>query len=204
MARFRLEAQSSLGPSAGRGFAGVAGDDIGVRLSLRRQLGLACVMARKGQRDQLSRTVREAFGLTLPMSPARVTAGSVAFVWAGPDHWLAVADDEDAMTFEARLRSALASCASICGQSDGRAVVRISGPKARDALAKGVPIDLHPREFGPGQAAVTIAGHIGIHLWQIDAVPTYDIAVFRSFAPALWQWLIESSEELGLAVTEHG
>jgi heterotetrameric sarcosine oxidase gamma subunit len=67
-----------------------------------------------------------------------------------------------------------------------------------------VPIDLHPREFAPGHAAVTLAGHIGIHLWQVDAVPSYDIAVFRSLAAALWQWLAESSQEFGLAVTEQG
>jgi sarcosine oxidase subunit gamma len=174
----------------------------GVMLAARPRVSLASVMARKGRREVLVQGVRDVFGLALPLSPGSVSDGATGFVWAGPGHWLAVAENDDALTFEARLRARLADCASICGQSDGRSVIRIAGQHARDTLAKLVPIDLHPREFGPGHAAVTLAGHIGIHVWQIDAVPSYDIAVFRSLAAALWQSLIDSALEFGLAVVE--
>jgi methylglutamate dehydrogenase subunit D len=200
--KYHLDAQAIPGSSVGRSHNDAASADAGVTLAWRSQVSLASLMARKGQRDVVSRNVREAFGLSLPVSPMYVTDGSTAFVWAGPGHWLAVAESDDSLTFEASLRARLHDCASICGQSDGRAIIRISGPNARDALAKIVPIDLHPREFGPGHAAVTLAGHMGVHLWQIDAVPSYDIAVFRSLAAALWQWLIDSSLEFGIAVIE--
>ena len=203
MHKYRLDPQTSPGPTVFRGHADSARAKAGVTLAARPRVSLASVMARKGQHDALSLNVREAFGLNLPVSPMGVTDGSTAFVWAGPGHWLAVAENDDPLTFEARLRARLQSCASICGLSDGRSIIRICGPNARDALAKIVPIDLHPREFAPGHAAVTLAGHIGIHLWQIDAIPSYDIVMFRSFAAALWQSLIESSEEFGLAVIEH-
>jgi methylglutamate dehydrogenase subunit D len=201
--KYRLDPQTSPGLTVFRGHDGTARAKAGVTLAGRPRVGLASVMARKGQHDAVLLNVREAFGLILPVSPMCVTDGSTAFVWAGPGHWLAVADD-DPLTFEARLRARVQNCASICGQSDGRSIIRICGPNARDALAKIVPIDLHPREFGPGHAAVTLAGHIGIHLWQIDAIPSYDIVMFRSLAAALWQSLIESSEEFGLAVIAHG
>jgi sarcosine oxidase subunit gamma len=161
-------------------------------------------MARNGQHDVVAQKVRQAFGLTLPVSPMCVTDGSLAFVWAGPGHWVAVADNDDASMFEARLRAHLPNCASICGQSDGRSIIRISGPRARDALAKLVPIDLHPREFGPGYAAATVAGHIGIHFWQIDVVPSYEIAVSRSLAAAMWQGLVDASAEFGIALIKQG
>jgi heterotetrameric sarcosine oxidase gamma subunit len=202
--KYRLDPQTIPAPLVGPGHDDAARADAGVTLAWRPRVSLASVMARKGQCDVVSQNVRAAFRLSLPVSPRYVTDGSTAFVWAGPGHWLAVADNEDALAFEARLRARLPGCASICGQSDGRSIIRVCGPSARDALAKTVPIDLHPREFGPGHAAVTLAGHIGIHLWQIDAVPSYEIAVFRSFAAALWQWLVESSQEFGLAVIEQG
>lgn len=202
MPRYRLDPQTSPGLTVFRGPDETFRAKAGVTLAGRPRVSLASVMARKGQHDAVLQIVREAFGLSLPDSPMCVSDGSTAFVWAGPGHWLAVADHGDAPALEARLRARLRGCASICGQSDGRSIIRICGPNARDALAKLVPIDLHPRAFGPGHAAVTLAGHIGVHLWQIDAAPSYDIAVFRSFAAALWQWLIDASEEFGLAVIE--
>jgi sarcosine oxidase subunit gamma len=104
---------------------------------------------------------------------------------------------EQGHRFEATLRECFAGLASVCDQSDGRCVIRISGPSARDVLAKGIPLDLHPRVFGPGQAAVTLAAHIGVHIWQIDDMPTYEIAVFRGFAGSFWHWLMESAAEFG-------
>jgi sarcosine oxidase subunit gamma len=77
----------------------------------------------------------------------------------------------------------------VSDQSDGRGVFRVSGRGAREALAKGVPIDLHPRAFTTGDAAVTLAAHIPIHVWQVDALPTYEIAVARSLATSFLDWL---------------
>ena len=39
-------------------------------------------------------------------------------------------------------------------QSDSRLVLRLSGPRVRDVLAKGVPVDLHPKAFKPGDVAM--------------------------------------------------
>ena len=44
----------------------------------------------------------------------------------------------------------LAAHAAIVDQSHGRTILRVTGPKVRDALAKGVPVDLHPRAFTDG------------------------------------------------------
>src|SRR5215472_7966144 len=125
---------------------------------------------------------------------------ALAFVWAGPGHWLAVTEGGDGSSFEKLLRHDLSNLASISDQSDSRAIVRIAGARARDALAKGVPLDLNPRVFTAGDAAVTTVGHIGVHLWQLDEAPTYEFAVSRSYAAAFWRWLIDSAAEFGAAI----
>ena len=121
-----------------------------------------------------------------------------AFASAGPDHWLAAADTMPGVAFEQRLRSELAGLASVSDQSDGRTLIRVSGPRARDALAKGVMIDLHPRAFRPGDAAVSTIGHIGVHFWQLDDLPTYEFVVFRSLAADFWHWLVDAASEFGV------
>jgi sarcosine oxidase subunit gamma len=179
---------------------GAANGGPGVLLSERADLALAAVMVRKGAGEALARHVRAAFGLDLPTTPRRAARGTLAFVWAGPGHWLAVTAGGDGSSFEKLLRHDLSNLASISDQSDGCAVVRIAGARVRDALAKGVPVDLNPRAFAAGDAAVTTVGHIGVHLWQLDEAPTYEFAVFRSYAAAFWRWLIDSAAEFGVAV----
>ncbi len=198
---------SSLAPRSGLAGLAVPGrfgavGAPGVVLSERQGLALASVLARKGQQDALARRVQEAFGVALPATPRRVAAGGVAFVWSGSGHWLAVAEQGEGHRFEARLREGLAGLASVSDQSDGRTVIRISGAKARAALAKGLPLDLHPRVFATGSAASTIAAHIGVQIWQLDDAPTYELAMFRGFAAAFWRWLMESSAEFGVAVAD--
>jgi sarcosine oxidase subunit gamma len=194
----RLIAQSALAPGTGGVCQGPPATDPGITIALRTDLALATVMARKGRTDALVERVRAAFGLELPTRPRRSASGPLAFAWAGPGHWLACRDNEAGKAFEVHLRTHLSEFAAVCGQSDGRAVVRVAGPRARDALAKGVPVDLHPRAFKPGDAAVTSVDHIGVHFWQIDALPSYEFCVLRSLAPSFWQWLAEASAEFGV------
>lgn len=170
----------------------------GVTVRPRDDLSLARVIARKGRADDLAAVIRSRYGLDLPTAPKRVTQGGLAFVWSGPGQWLAIAEDGRDLARE--LSEAIGSFAAVSDQSDGLAVLRISGPRARDVLIKGVGLDLHPRAFGPGDAAVTVIAHIGAQLWQLDDRPGYEIAVYRSFAGSLWRWLEASAAEFGCAV----
>ncbi len=62
-------------------------------------------------------------------------------------------------------------------QSDARLVLHLSGPRVRDVLAKGVPIDLHPKVFKPGDVATTLIAYIGV---QIDMLDARDLAAHRA------------------------
>jgi methylglutamate dehydrogenase subunit D len=175
----------------------------GLILCERAELSLATVIARKGQSQALAELVKSAYGIDLPSTP-RFAGGQLPdgrfliFIWAGFEQWLALA--EGAQDFDRELTLGLGKRALITDQSDGRAILRLRGPKAREVLAKGMAIDLHPRAFKPGDVALTTAAHIGVQLWQVDETPTYEIAVPRSLAKSLWAWLSASAAEFGYEV----
>lgn len=160
--------------------------------------GLAGVAARAGRADALATAVRESYGLELPQRPSRIGNQRLTLICTGPDQWLAMTDSAPSQGMEALLGPAIGEHAAIVDQSHARVILRLSGPRVRDALAKGVPIDLHPRAFKPGDTASTILAHVGIQLWQIDAAPTYEIAAYRGYAGSVWNWLVASASEFGL------
>jgi methylglutamate dehydrogenase subunit D len=162
----------------------------------------AIVFGRQGRTPDLIAAARAAFGVELPLTPRRVVGAEVAFAWSGPGQWLATSHSIPGARIESVLENALRASASVVDQSHGRAVLRVSGPRVRDALAKGVAIDLDPSRFGVGSTAVTVVAHVGVHLWQIDATPTFELSVPRSLAESFWHWLEVSSAEYGLDVTQ--
>jgi sarcosine oxidase subunit gamma len=173
----------------------------GVALAELSNIALASVIARKGKSVQVSEAARRSFGIELPETPRRIVGKGIELLWAGPGQWLALSRDGLAAgELEVKLAAVFAGLASVAEQSDGRTVLRVAGPKARDLLAKGLPIDLHPRVFRPGDTALTIAALIGVQIWQIDDVPTYELAIFRGFARSFWHFLTESAAEYGCEI----
>ncbi len=173
----------------------------GVTIAERVGLGLATVAARKGQARALQDRVREAYGVELPQN-ARVGVGpEVSFVGYGPGQWLAVSATHANEALARNLAERLKGLASVSDQSSGRSIIRLSGPRARDVLAKGLPIDLDPRAFPLGSAATSVISLMGVQLWQTDDTRSYDILVFRSLSGSFWRWLTESAAEFGYEVT---
>jgi sarcosine oxidase subunit gamma len=80
----------------------------------------------------------------------------------------------------------------------------VSGPRARDVLSKGLPIDLDPRAFPLGSAATSTISLMGVQLWQADDTRSYDIAFFRSLSESFWRWLTASAAEFGYEVVVPG
>lgn len=176
----------------------------GVTIAERTGLGLATVAARKGQARALQDRVREAYGVDLPQSSRIVTGREVSFVGYGPGQWLAVSEGHANEALARDLAERLNGLASISDQSSGRSVIRLSGPRARDVLAKGLPIDLDPRGFPLGSAATSTLSLMGVQLWQTDDTRSYDILVFRSLSGSFWRWLTQSAAEFGYEVAGPG
>jgi heterotetrameric sarcosine oxidase gamma subunit len=206
VADFPLYARSGLEHLLQPGNRGDHTGEPGVAVALRSDLALAYVLVRNGKTSELQTRVEERFGLRLPTAAQHSEAGgtprpdSLSFIWAGPNRWLARTSTQNGAALEATLRDALSGVASIINQTDGRCVFRISGPGTREVLAKGVPLDLDPRAFGPGDTALTLVGHISVHFWQLDRTPTYEFAVPRSFAASFCEWLFAAAANHGLVV----
>jgi methylglutamate dehydrogenase subunit D len=160
--------------------------------------GLATVTARKGRGADAIASAQAAFGIALPTTPRRVEGGDLAFVWSGPEQWLAHCAQEPPGGMEALLAGALGATAAIVDQSHARLLLRISGPRVRDALAKGVAIDLDPSAFKTADTAITSVARITVQLWQSDDAPTYVLSIARSLAGSFWDWLETCSAEYGV------
>jgi methylglutamate dehydrogenase subunit D len=187
------------------GTRGAYAGEPGVTLALRTDLALAYVLARNGKTGALQQRVQDRFGLALPMTAQRAADGSpsldgLSFIWAGPGRWLARTPAQTGAALEATLRGELSALASVINQADGRCVFRIGGPRVREVLAKGVPIDLDERVFRSGDTALTLVGHVSVHLWQVDPAPTYEFAVPRSFAASFCEWLFAAAASNGLLI----
>lgn len=170
----------------------------GSKLRIAEQLGcgLATVMSR-GQDAALMARIAEEFGVELPSGPVRAARRGIAFVGIGPGTWLACSEGAD-HNWASNFTTSLSGLASVSDQSSGYAVLRIAGPAARDLLSRGAYIDFHPSVFAPGSAAVTTIAHIGVMLWQLDDAPSYDVALFRSYAASFWHWIETTCAAIGV------
>jgi heterotetrameric sarcosine oxidase gamma subunit len=155
--------------------------------------GLATIMARRGADPQ---AIGARLGLTPPLRPSWTQAAhGLRLIGTGAGTWLAY--EEHAPPFWAEeLREQLRPVASVSDQSDGYAITRLSGERARTTLQRGAAIDFHPDAFAPGSAVTTVIAHIGVIIWQLDDAPTYEVATFRSFSDSFRHWLDQTAAAL--------
>lgn len=137
-------------------------------------------------------------GLRLPAEPNTVARGErYDALWLGPDEWLLRSvEPAPAGGLHARLSSALAGAdAAAVDVGSGYTVLEISGAQAREALARGCPLDLHPRVFKTGQCAQSLFFKTAIVL-----APTgderMDLVVRRSFADYFCRILLDAAAPL--------
>jgi sarcosine oxidase subunit gamma len=137
----------------------------------------------------------------LPTTRSTIVAGfDSTVIWLGPEEWLATSPIGDGEDIEAALREAVAEHGGAAvNVSAQRTTLRLFGAHARDVIAKGCSLDLHPAVFGPGAAAQTMLGQAGVVLIPLsDNGTDYRIIVRSSFAGYLAEWLLDAAEEFGV------
>jgi sarcosine oxidase subunit gamma len=141
-----------------------------------------------------------ALGLALPVQACTSTANDVCrVVWAGPDDWFVIAPKGMADAVMTRLRKALAGMHhAVTDVSSGYTVLHLGGTSARDVLAQGCPLDLHPRVFQPGAAAGSHFFKASVWLWRTDESQSFELLVRRSFMGYVWLLLERCTQECGL------
>jgi sarcosine oxidase subunit gamma len=162
--------------------------------------------------SELRQAVRGVLGTNLPTEPGRSSTGTTATtLWLGPDEWLITCPPDGVASLVAELeRAASGHHASIVDVSDARSVIRISGPKARDLLAKGCSLDLHARVFPVGavaQCLITKADVVLHHIAETTGEDGVDGSVFnvhvaRSMTEYLWLWLTDAAADYRMQPVE--
>lgn len=201
MADFSWTATSPLQAALKAGRHGEKAGPAGVSLTERTGFSLVQVLARRGRWDDVAAAAKTAFGVDAPATPLAVARGETMLIWSGPGQFLVLEPGGYGSGAAARLTETFAGSASLSDQSDGRALIRIAGPRARDLLAKICSVDLHPSVFPVGTAAATSIDHTGVNLWRSadDAAgAVFDLLVFSTFAGSLWHTILDHAAEYGV------
>lgn len=123
----------------------------------------------------------------LPDRPAAVALPQGTAIWTAPGQWLLVHARDAAPDVAPAHRTPL---------TGARRIISIAGPRAREALATFLPIDLHDSAFPDGAAASTIGAYIPLLIWrQADA---FTLACYRSFGDSLMETLVTASRSRGV------
>ncbi|MER6562432.1 sarcosine oxidase subunit gamma family protein [Streptomyces sp. NPDC001027] len=139
-----------------------------------------------------------ALGVPLPLEPDTVVrAGELTVLWLGPDEWLLVAPPGGARELESRIREAAREePVSVTDVSAQRTTLLVAGAGARDLLAHGCSLDLHPRAFGSGRCAQTTLGRTQVVLVAREEPSAgFWVLVRSSFAGYLADWLLDAATE---------
>ncbi|MEU6139605.1 sarcosine oxidase subunit gamma family protein [Streptomyces sp. NPDC047081] len=139
-----------------------------------------------------------ALGLQLPLEPNTVVrAGELTVLWLGPDEWLLVAPPGSERDLESRIREAAGDePVSVTDVSAQRTTLLVAGEHARDLLAHGCSLDLHPRAFAPGRCAQTTLGRTQVVLVARDEPRAgFWVLVRSSFAGYLTDWILDAATE---------
>ncbi len=126
--------------------------------------------------------VQKITGLALPERRRIVGKGDLALAWMSPDELLILTPCAAAETHRQALESALKGQHHLAADvSDARALFTLTGPRAREVLAKLTPADLSPTAFPPGELRRSRLAQVAAAFWQ-DAAGDISLICFRSQA----------------------
>lgn len=157
-----------------RGIAVIRAEPPCGMITLRGKPEAATALARIG--DRLGVAMPEPLGVT--------QKGGNALLWMSPDEMLAICPASKLSGHLTALKKALKGHHALAVDvSDARVRFSVSGPHAREVLAKLVPIDMSHEGFTPGMVRRTRLGQVAAALWldeTPDGVSAIQIVCFRS------------------------
>lgn len=126
--------------------------------------------------------------------PVRANGASIdpqrQLLWLGPDEWMFKARDGQGAAAASALRQELQGIHSaVVEVGDGFTTLKVQGPGAADLLARGCPLDLHPRAFPGGALAQSHVAKANVTILCLQAGSDFEVTVRRSFARYLVGWL---------------
>lgn len=181
------EAVSALAGARFEGFCTVEEAGLVGMITLRADLGTQAV----------ANAVKTVTGQAMP-GQGEIRAGKKGSVaWMSPDELLLMVDHAAAAESVAALDKALAGEHALAVDvSDARAVFRVSGPGAREVMAKLTPANVAPGAFAPGQFRRTRLAQVAAAFHMPDET-SFEIVCFRSVARYVFDLLSVSAREGG-------
>jgi sarcosine oxidase subunit gamma len=120
--------------------------------------------------------------------------GPRAALWLGPDEWLVVGPPGAGPEIVAELHRALdGPRRSVVDVSANRATLEVSGPRAKDIMAKGCGLDLDRRVWQAGSCAQTLLARVPVILHEREQATR--VLIRPSFSNYLVDWLLEAAVE---------
>lgn len=113
-------------------------------------------------------------GLAMPEPNCFAERKGARIVWTGRDQAFLVGVEPPAL-----------EGAAVTDQSDGWAVLSITGAGVADVLARWVPIDLRLAAFPVGRAIRTQLNHMNVVVLRVGD-HAFEVMVFRSMARTAW------------------
>lgn len=187
VSNYTLKAQSAL--------SGFSQDFSGIKLCEIVERAIVSMAIPKAGKETLNAQIKQAFGVSIP------DVGGVALSTIDNTQILRLQDDLCFVLFDyngdrsVQTLKQKVSDAYLTDQSDSWVMLRISGKKSRNALARTCPIDLHPSVFSPGSVTRTLMEHMGVVI-ICEAEGVYTLMALRSYAESFLHALRVSIENI--------
>jgi sarcosine oxidase, subunit gamma len=140
--------------------------------------------------------VERTLDLAWPTEVGTVACSSAAnILCTGPTDWLVITSDEDPLGFREQLAAAFqGSPFRATDVSQAIARIEIDDSCARDLLAKGCALDLHPSRFPPGHCAKTRFAAMPVVV-RCTHANRFECIVTWSYRDYLLSWLEDAALE---------
>lgn len=142
--------------------AGVDQTFDGIHLRAPKDLAIVAVALPLGGEDAALAAIRKGYGADLPAPGKSTTAqeDGATLLRLAPDQAFILFHraEPDAETIVA---GRIGDTAYLTDQTDTWCALELSGPRARTALERICPLDIHPDAFAVGDAARTVMEHLG-------------------------------------------
>jgi len=134
-------------------------------------------------------------GLELTLQNSKVSTNKdTRILWNAPNTWLVVSKKKDIVKIvKEKCNNENFAITDI---SHARAIIKITGPQAKEVLKKGCPINFN--EFKKNNCASSVFHGISIVVDCLDVeIQTFNIIVLRSFGESLYHHITDASLEFG-------
>ncbi len=156
-----------------------------------REIGLQGMITLRGdlKTKAIKNAATKATGLSMPAMNCVETNEANGLCWMSPDELLVMCAYDEVGSTLAKMQKTLGKTHALAvNVSDARAVFQVSGPFAREVMAKLCPVDFSPEAFQPGLFRRSRMAQVPAAFWMCDE-QTFQIICFRSVADYVFELL---------------